>query len=160
MMSKHTSRALWGRGAVCLRGVGNPPPRNCWAWVQAVERCQNISPGHCGAGSRLFKWYWNLPLRHCGAGSRLLKRYWNLPLRHCGEGVQAVLAVSEPTTRAMLAGVQALQAVSEPTSQALWGRGTGSLTSVGTYLTGTVQQGCKLFKQCRNLPPGHCGAGC
>ena len=113
-----------------------------------------------GQVCRLFKRCHNLPPWHFGAGSRLFKRYWNLPLRHCGEGVQAVLAVSEPTTRAMLAGVQALQAVSEPTSQALWGRGTGSLTIVGTYFTGTVQQGCKLFKRCRNLPPGHCGAGC
>ena len=52
----------------------------------------------------------------------------------------------------------------------------GCLNSVGTYLPGTVQQGCsclsgvpnylpalccrvQLFKQCRNLTAGHCAAG-
>ena len=27
---------------------------------------------------------------------------------------------------------------------------------VGTYLPGTVLQWCRLFKQCQNLPAGHC----
>ena len=52
----------------------------------------------------------------------------------------------------------------------------GRLNSVGTYLPGTVQQGCsclsgvttylpalccgvQLFKQCPNLTTGHCAAG-
>ena len=52
----------------------------------------------------------------------------------------------------------------------------GRLNSVGTYLPGTVQQGCsclsgvttylpalccgvQLFKQCRSLTAGHCAAG-
>ena len=30
------------------------------------------------------------------------------------------------------------------------------LSSVGTYLPGTVLQWCRLFKRCRNLPAGHC----
>ena len=49
--------------------------------------------------------------------------------------------------------------VLEPTSKALWGRYAGCLSGVGTYLLDTVGQGCRLFKQCWNLPPGHCWAG-
>ena len=49
--------------------------------------------------------------------------------------------------------------VSEPTSRALWGMGAGYLSGVGTYCPGTFGQGCMLFKGCRNLPPGHSGAG-
>ena len=75
-------------------------------------------------------------------GCRLFKRCQNLPPWHCGAGVQAVLVVSEPTPRA------------------LWGRGAGCLSLVGTYIPGTVGQWCRLFKQCWNLPLGHCGAGC
>ena len=29
---------------------------------------------------------------------------------------------------------------------------------MGTYLLGTVGQGCRLFNQCQHLPPEHCGA--
>ena len=50
--------------------------------------------------------------------------------------------------------------VSEPTSQALWSRGAGCLSGVGTNLPGTVGQGYNLLKWCQNLPPRHCGAGC
>ena len=35
----------------------------------------------------------------------------------------------------------------------------GCLSSVGTYLVGTVLQGCSLFKWCPNQPAGHCVAG-
>ena len=38
-------------------------------------------------------------------------------------------------------------------------RGASGLSGVGTYLPGTVVQGCRLFKRCQNLPPRHCGAG-
>ena len=33
------------------------------------------------------------------------------------------------------------------------------LNCVGTYLPGTVLQGCRLSKQCRNLPAGNCVTG-
>ena len=46
--------------------------------------------------------------------------------------------------------------MSEPTCWALCYSDAGCLSIVGTYLPGTVLQGCKLFKQCRNLPTGHC----
>ena len=39
------------------------------------------------------------------------------------------------------------------------GRDAGCLSGVRTYLLSTVGQGCRLFKQCQSLPPGHCGAG-
>ena len=46
--------------------------------------------------------------------------------------------------------------VSEPIYQALCCRGADCLSGVRTYLLGTVLQRCRLFKQCRNLPTGHC----
>ena len=76
-----------------------------------------------------------------------------------------------------MAGVQAVEAVSEPICQALCCRGAGCLSSFGSFLQalvcrgagwlsgvrtslrGTVGQGCRLFKWCWKLPPGHCEAG-
>ena len=76
-----------------------------------------------------------------GQGCSMFMQCRNLPLRNCGAGVQHVYAVSEPT------------------SQELWGRGAACLCSVGTYLSGTVGQGCSMFMQCPNLPLRDCGAG-
>ena len=38
-------------------------------------------------------------------------------------------------------------------------QGAGCLSGVGTYLPGTVLQGCRLFKRCQNLSARHCAAG-
>ena len=35
----------------------------------------------------------------------------------------------------------------------------GCLNGVGTYMPGTVLQGCRLFKRCQNLPARNCVAG-
>ena len=75
-----------------------------------------------------------------GHGGRLFKQCLNLPPRHCGAGVPAVKVASKHTSQTLLC------------------RGGGCLSSVGTYLLCTVGQGCRLFKQCPNLLPGHCGA--
>ena len=72
---------------------------------------------------------------------RLFKRCRNLLAGHCAAGVQAVKTVSDPT------------------SHELWGRGAGCLNGVATYLPGTVLQGCRLLKQCRNLPAKQFVAG-
>ena len=72
-----------------------------------------------------------------GQVCRLFKWCQNLPPEHCGAGVQSV------------------QVVTELTSRALWGSGAGGLSGVGNYLPGTVGQGCKLIKMCRNLPSGY-----
>ena len=74
-------------------------------------------------------------------GCRLIQQCWNLPSRHC------------------VAGLQANSAVLEPTFQAHNCRGADCLSSVRTYLPGTVLQGCRLFQWCWNLPSGHCVAG-
>ena len=71
--------------------------------------------------------------------------------------------------------MQPVKVVLETTSWALWGRGAGCLSGVGTYLPGTVGQavkavseptsrallgqGCRLFNRGWNLPPEHCWAG-
>ena len=73
-------------------------------------------------------------------GCKLFKRCWNLLAGHC------------------LAGVQGVQAVLDE-SRALCSRKAVCLSRVGTYLPGTVLQGCRLFKRCQNLPAGHCVAG-
>ena len=72
---------------------------------------------------------------------RLLKRCQDLPAGHCVAAVQAVSAVMEPTSRALCC------------------RGAVCLSSVGTYLSGTVLQGCRLLKRCQNLLGRHCVAG-
>ena len=55
-----------------------------------------------------------------------------------------------------VAGVQAVLAMAEPTCRALCYSGADCLSSVKTYLPGTVLQWGRLFKQCRNLPAVHC----
>ena len=69
---------------------------------------------------------------------RLFKRCRNLPAGHCVTVVKAVLAISEPTCLALCC------------------RGADCLSSVGTYLSGTVLQWCRLLKRCQNLPTEHC----
>ena len=46
----------------------------------------------------------------------------------------------------------------EPISKALWGRDAGCSSGVKNYLLSTVGHRCRLFKWCKNLPPGHYGA--
>ena len=69
---------------------------------------------------------------------RLLKHCQNLPAGHSVTGVQAVKVVSESTCRALCYS------------------GADCLSCVRAYLPGTVLQWCRLFKQCQNLPTGHC----
>ena len=69
---------------------------------------------------------------------RLFKQCQNLPAGHCVTVVKAVLAMSEPTYRARCY------------------IGESCFSNVGVYLPGTVLQWCRLFKQCQNLPAGHC----
>ena len=130
-------QALWGRGAGCLWGVGTHLP------------CTVLQ------GCRLFKQCWNLPPGHCVAGCRLFKRCLNLPAGHCVAMVQAFKVVSEHSSQALWAGVQAVYGVSEPTSHALCCRCAGCLSGVGTFLLGTVLQGCRLLKWYGNLPSRH-----
>ena len=60
-------------------------------------------------------------------GCRLFKRCQNLPAGHCVAVLQAVLVVSEPTCQA-------------PSYS-----GESCFSNVGTYLPGTVLQGCRLL---------------
>ena len=71
-------------------------------------------------------------------GCRLFKQCQSLPAGHC------------------VAGVQTVSAMSEPTCQALCCSGANCLSSVGTYLPGTVLQWGRLFKRRQNLPAGLC----
>ena len=142
-------------------------------WCRLFKLCQNLPAGHCvtvvkavlamseptcqalccsGAGclSNIGTYLPGTVLQWC----RMFKQYQNLHAGHCVTVVRAVLAMSEPTYRALCYG------------------GAGCLSNVGVYLPGTVftvvkavlavflpgtvLQGCRLFKQCQNLPAGHC----
>ena len=87
---------------------------------------------------------------------RLFKQCQNLPAGHCVTVVQAVKVVSEPTCRALCYRVADCGSGVEPTCQALCCLVADCLSCVGTYLPGTVLQWCRPFKQCQNLPAGHC----
>ena len=64
--------------------------------------------------------------------------------------------MSEPTCRALCySGADCLSGV-RTICRALCYSGADCLSGVRTYLPGTVLQGCRLFKQCQNLPAGHC----
>ena len=125
-----------------------------------IKLCLNLPAGHCVAGVQtvlavLETTCWALCCRRAGClsgvgtyllgtvmqGCKLFQWCLNLPARHCIVGVQAVLALSEPT------------------SWTLCCSGAGDLSGVGTYLPGTVLEGCRLFQRCPNLPAGHCVAG-
>ena len=131
---------------------------------------------HCAAGVQLFKQCPNLPAGIVLQGCSCLSSVPTYLLALCCKGA-AVQAVSEPTCQALCCKGVAVSAVSQPIywhcaagvqllkrcrnlPAALWCRGAGCLSSVGTYLPGTVLQGCRLFKRCWNLPSRHCGAGC
>ena len=58
-----------------------------------------------------------------------------------------------------VAGVQTVSAMSEPTCLALCCSGAGCLSSVRTYLPGTMLKWCRLFKHSQNLHGMHCVAG-
>ena len=140
MMTEPTSRALWGRGAGCLSGVGN---YLLGTWVQAVYAVSEPTSGVLlGRGADCLSSVGPYLPRTVWQWCKLFKWFFpNLPPGYCGTVLQAVLAVSEPTSRA------------------LWGRSASCLSVVGTYLPGTVGQVYWVFKWCLNLPPGHCVAG-
>ena len=159
-MSEPTSRALWGRGPGCFSEVGthfqgivgqvcrlfkwcrNTPPRHCAAVVQVFQAVsETTSRALWGRGPSCLRCVETCLLGTEWQGCRLLKWCQSLPPEHCGVRGQAI------------------QVVSEPTAWALWGRGLGCFSEVGTYFQGTVRQGCRLFKWCWNLPPRHRGAG-
>ena len=87
---------------------------------------------------------------------RLFKRCQNLPARHCVTVVQTVLAVSEPTCSTLCySGAGRLSSVGTylPGTVLQW---CYCFSNVRTYLPGTMLQWCRLFKQCQILPTGHC----
>ena len=138
-MSESTCRALCYIDAGCLSGVRVYLPGTVLQWCRLFKWCQNLPAGHCVIVVKaiLAMMESTMPgtvLQWC----RLFKQCRNLPAGHCVTVVKAVLAMSEPTC------------------QELCCRGADCLSSVGTYLPGTVLQWCRLFKQCQYLPAGHC----
>ena len=130
MVSKPTCRALCAGRALC-----------CWGQVVKVvsePTCRALCCRGAGCLSSVGTYLPGTVLQGC----RLFKRCQNLLAGLCVAGVEAVKGVSEPTCRAPCC------------------RGAGCLSHVGTYLPGTVLQGCRLFKRCWNLPVWHCVQGC
>ena len=117
----------------------NLPTGHCFTVVQAVlavlePTCRALCYSGEGCLSGVRTYLLGTLLQCC----RLFKRCQNLHAGNCVTVVKAVLAMSESTCRA------------------LCNSGKDCLSCVRTYLPGTVLQGCRLFKQCQNLPTGHC----
>ena len=140
-MSEPTCPALCCRGADCISGVGTYLPGTVLQWCRLFKRCQNVPAGLCVTVVQTVKAMSEPTCRAlCYSGAdclsnvrtympgtvlqwcRLFKPCQNLPARHCVTGVQTVKAVSEPTYRALCYS------------------GADCLSSVGTYLPGTVLQ--------------------
>ena len=66
MVLENTSRALWGRGAGCLSGVGSLLPGTVGQAVKAM--LEPTFRALLGQGCRLINWGWNIPPEHCWAG--------------------------------------------------------------------------------------------
>ena len=126
------------------------------------EWCQNIPAGHCVARGAQWLSGRVLDSRPKGRGFEphrhhcvvvleqdtfILAKYWFNPGR------------PSSITERLLSG---RKESNQTNKQKLCCRGAGCLSGVGTYLPGTVLQGYRLFKRCRNLPAGHCcrGVGC
>ena len=99
MMTEPTSRALWGRGAGCLSGVGT---YLLGTGVQAVYAVSGPASGLLlGRGADCLSSVGTYLPRTVWQRCKLFKWSRNLPPGHCGTVLQAVLAVSEPTSRAL-----------------------------------------------------------
>ena len=156
-MSETTCQELCYSGAGCLSGVRTYLPGTVLKGCTLFRQCQKLPARHCVTVMQTVK-AMSEPtcqaLCYSGAdclsgvgtfmpgtvlqGCRLFKRCQNLPVGHCVTVVQAVEEMSEPTCQALCYSV------------------AGCLSNVRTYLLGTVLKWCRLFKQCQNLPAGHC----
>ena len=140
-------------------------------WCRLFKRCQNLPAKHDvegvkAAGAVLEPTCSALCCRGAGCLSgvrpyllctvlrwcRVLKRCWNHPAGPCVAGCLSSARTYLPDTVLQVADL--LSSV----GTYLWGtvcRGAGCLSGVRTFLQSTVGQGCRLFKQCRNLPAKH-----
>ena len=99
-----------------------------------------------------------------GQGCRLLEQCQNLALGHWVAGCLSDVRTYLTGTLGQGAGCLGS---AKPTSQALWStdagalwsRGANCLSVVRNYIQGTVGQVRRLLKGCREILPGHCGAG-
>ena len=174
-LSEPTYHALCCRGAGCFSNGRTYLPGSVLQWCRLFNGVGTYLPGTVLQWGRLFKRCRNLPAVHCvtvvkavlamsestcqalcysGKGCfRSVRTY--LP-GTCVAGVQTVSAMSEPTCGALCCmGADCLSSVRTYLPELCYS-GAGWLSSVGTFLPGYVLQWCRLFKQCQNLPAGHC----
>ena len=156
-MSEPTCRALCYSGAGCLSIVRTYMPCTVLQGCRLYKWCRNLPAGHCATVVQAVLAVSEPTCRAlCYNGAdclsnvriyllgivlqcpRMFKRCLNLPARHSVTVVKPVLAMSESTCLA-LCYIDA-----------------DCLSSVRTYLPGTVLQWCRPFKRCQNLPAGHC----
>ena len=135
-MSEPTSQALCYRCALFKRCRKPTCQALCYSGADCLSIVRTYLPGTVLQGCRLFKQCQNLPTGYRGAG--FFKRCQNLPAGHCVTVMQTFYEVTEPTCLALCYS------------------GADCLNGVRMYLPGTVLQWCRLFKQCQNLPTGHC----
>ena len=121
------------------------------------QQCQNLPAGHCVAGVQTVKVVSEPTCQAlCYSGKGCLRSVRTYLPGTCVAGVQTVSAMSEPTCRALCCrGADCLSSLRTYLPELCYS-GAGWLSSVETYLPGTVLLWCRLFKQCPHLPAGHC----
>ena len=156
-MAEPTCRALCNSGADCLSGVGTYLPGNVLQWGRLFKQCRNLPAVHCVTVVKaVLAMSESTCQALCYSGKGCLRSVRTYLPGTCVAGVQTVSAMPEPTCRALCCrGADCLSSLRTYLPELCYS-GAGWLSSVGTYLPGTVLQWCRLFKQCQNLPAGHC----
>ena len=126
-------------------------------WGRLFKRCRNLPAVHCVTVVKAVLAMSEFTCQAlCYSGKGCLRSVRTYLSGTCVAWVQTVSAMSDPTCRALCCrGADCLSSLRTYLPE-LCHSGAGWLKSVRTYLPGTVFQWCRLFKQCQNLPAGHC----
>ena len=159
-VSEPTCRALCYSGADCLSGVGTYLPGTVLQWGRLFTRCRNLPAVHCVTVVKaVLAMSESTCQALCYSGKDCLRSVRTYLPGTCVAGVQTVSAMSGPTCGALCCrGADCLSSVRTYLPELCYS-GAGWLSGVGTYLSGTVLQWCRLFKQCQNLPARYCVTG-
>ena len=156
-MAEPTCRALCYSGADCLSGVRTYLLGTVLQWGRLFKRCLNLPSVHCVTVVKAVLTMSESTCQAlCYSGKGCLSGVRTYLLGTCVAGVQTVSAMSGPTCGALCCrGADCLSCLRSYLPELCYSS-ADFLSGVRTYLPGTVLQWCRLFKQCRNLPAGHC----
>ena len=156
-LSEPTYHAQCCRGAGCFSNGRTYLPGSVLQWCRLFKRCRNLPAVHfVTVVKAVLAMSESTCQALCYSGKGCLRSVRTYLPGTCVAGVQTVSAMSEPTCGALCCrGADFLSSLRTYLPELCYS-GAGWLSSVGTYLPGTVLQWCRLFKQCQNLPAGHC----